>query len=63
MVGLWCFIDTFLNTDDLDQLAESTLIGKYYLGCYAADIKPPNKLKTVVGFGTQTRTVKAVHIG
>ncbi len=42
MVGIWCFIDTFLNTDDLNQLASSTLIGEYYLGCYAADIRPPN---------------------
>ena len=42
MVNFWCFLDTFLNTDDLNQLANDTLIKKYYLGCYAANIKPPN---------------------
>ncbi len=42
MVGIWCFMDTFLNTDDLNQLVNDTSINKYYLGCYAANIKPPN---------------------
>jgi hypothetical protein len=41
MNGLTCFISKFLNTDDIDKIAQGNkIINPYYLGCYPADVKP-----------------------
>ena len=40
MVTLTCFISKFLDTDDINFARNDPIIKPFYLGCYAANVKP-----------------------
>jgi hypothetical protein len=43
MISDLCFINKFLDTDDLNKFARSNnAISRFYLGCYPANVQPKN---------------------
>lgn len=43
MTSVLCFINKFLDTDDLNKIARSNdVMGSFYLGCYPANVQPEN---------------------